>query len=110
MGNPRYEVIWADSAAGDLESLMDFIEMGSPRRAQQVWARIKKRAAMLDHFPERSRVVPELRALGLPMYRELIVYPYRIPFRIQGKTVVVLGVFDGRRDLEEVLFERLTRP
>jgi GrpB-like predicted nucleotidyltransferase (UPF0157 family) len=35
--------------------------------------------------------------------------PYRIVYRISGNTVVVLAVLDGRRDLQDVLLERLVR-
>jgi hypothetical protein len=37
------------------------------------------------------------------------VRPYRIVYRIEGDTVTVLGVLDGRRDLEDALLERLLR-
>jgi len=42
-------------------------------------------------------------------WRELVVKPYRLVYRIEGDTVTVLAVFDGRRDLEDLLLERLLR-
>ncbi len=39
-------------------------------------------------------------------YRELIAAPYRIFYRITGKVVSLLGVLDGRRELEEMLVNR----
>lgn len=42
-------------------------------------------------------------------WRELIVRPWRIIYRAEGDLVTVLALFDGRRDLEDVLLERLIR-
>jgi plasmid stabilization system protein ParE len=53
--------------------------------------------------------VPELLRHGLAVWRELIVKPYRILYRIEGQTVYVLAVLDSRRDLEDLLLERLVR-
>jgi toxin ParE1/3/4 len=41
------------------------------------------------------------------MYRELIVKPYRLIYRVDGNDVWVIAVFDGRRDLTDVLLWRL---
>ena len=57
-------------------------------------------------MPARCRVVPELREEGIDAYRELVIRPYRIMFRIHGSEVVLLAVVDGRRDLQELLLER----
>jgi hypothetical protein len=42
-------------------------------------------------------------------YRELIVSPYRVFFRIDEKDVGIIGILDGRRDLEETLIRRAMR-
>ncbi len=56
--------------------------------------------------PEQGRIVPELKIFG-NRYREIIVTPWRIIYTIDSKEVVVLFIIDGRRDLEEVLYERI---
>jgi len=55
------------------------------------------------------RSCPELSQFGMRAWRELVVRPYRIVYRIEGDSVTVLAVFDGRRDLEDLLLERLLR-
>jgi toxin ParE1/3/4 len=42
-------------------------------------------------------------------YREVIERPWRILYRIDGDTVLVLAVLDGRRELRSLLLERLLR-
>jgi len=61
----------------------------------------------LREHPARCRWVPELKDLGIETYRELILPPYRICFRLEKSRVVLLGVLDSRRDLEELLVKRL---
>ena len=105
----HFDVVWSDIAAGDLEAAIEFIEQQNPQAAVQIWNHLRKRAETLSYMPLRGRVVPELKAIGLDTYRELIIDPYRLLFRVEGRTVFVFGIFDGRRDMEEILFERLTR-
>ncbi len=58
-------------------------------------------------MPERCRLVPELKGQGIMQYRELIVPPWRILFRIAEKKVYILSVLDSRRNIEDILLERL---
>lgn len=100
---------WAEVAARDLAELLAFIAVDSAPDAERVLQRIERRAAALESSPRRGRVVPELARFGVRTWRELVVRPYRMIYRIEGDTVIVLAVFDGRRDLEDLLLERLTR-
>ena len=68
---------------------------------------ITARAERLCHTPEKCRVVPELLDQGITTYREMIVAPWRIIFKIEKKNIFVLSVIDGRRNVEDVLLYRL---
>jgi toxin ParE1/3/4 len=69
--------------------------------------KLQHRASALAIAAERGRIVPELRAVGVRHYRELIERPWRIIYRIEGARVLVLAALDGRRDLEALLLDRL---
>lgn len=102
----KYEVQWADTAEKDLEKIVVFIADESVDEALKVLATIQTTAAALHHLPERGRVVPELKAQGIALYRELIPSPWRLLYRISGSTVYVLAVLDSRRNLEDILLHR----
>ncbi len=104
-----YDVLWSEAARQDLEHIVAFVSERNPLNAGRLWRKIEKRVGTLTSVPYRSRLVPELKAIGLDVYREIVIDPYRILLRVQGKKVYVHGIFDGRRDLEEILFQRLTR-
>lgn len=102
-------VIWAEAAVADLEELVTYIAQDSPVHATRLMSSLRSKAASLAVNPRRGRVVPELGRFGMRTWRELIVRPYRVIYRLTNDTVTVLAVFDGRRDLEDVLLERLLR-
>jgi toxin ParE1/3/4 len=63
----------------------------------------------LEELSHRGRVVPELRARGIMTYREVIVLPYRILYRVEQQEVWVVAVLDHRRDLDTLLHQRARR-
>jgi toxin ParE1/3/4 len=109
MGRRRYRVFWARAASQDLVDLVTFIAADSPINARRVLQRLREKASTLDVAPEHGRIVPELGKFGIRAFRELIVKPYRLVYRLAEGRVSVVAVFDGRRDLEDVLLERLVR-
>jgi toxin ParE1/3/4 len=109
MGKPSFRVLWTETAIRDLEGLIDYIARDAPINAGKILSQLQFKAESLNIAPERGRLVPELLRHGLAVWRELIARPYRILYRIEGKTVYVLAVLDSRRDLEDLLLERLVR-
>ncbi len=103
----RHQVIWAAVAENDLKQIIDYIAIDSPGNALQILNKIKQKASTLYTFPERGRIVKELQGEGIQTYRELIVAPWRIIYRISDTTVYVLSVIDSRRNVEDILLDRL---
>ena len=104
-----YRVEFTTVAQHDLQAIIKFIAVDNPIAAAQTLAQLEARVRSLTRFPKRGRVVPELAAFGLPMYRELVAAPWRVVYRVSGKSVWILAVLDGRRNIEDILLDRLTR-
>ena len=102
----RHQVVWSEPARLDILGIVDYIASDSPLNAERILDRLEVRAATLDQFPERGRVVPELHQEGITTIRELIERPWRIVYEFDGKIVSVIGVFDSRRHLQSILMER----
>ena len=105
--NKTFEVIWSNVAENDLTSIIEYIAADSPSNALRIFKNIKQTASNLCIFPERGRVVPELRNQGILQYRELIISPWRVIYRISEKIVYVLSVLDSRQNIEDILLKRL---
>ena len=103
----NFEVIWTKNAQFDLESIIEYIKIDSVNIAKKIFFEIKEECANLHYFPERKRVVPELQQIGILKYREIIHERWRIIFKIDNTKVYVLLVVDSRRNLEDILFQRL---
>ncbi len=108
MKRTKYAVRWARAAVRDLQHIVDYIASDNLAMAKKVASHLEKRAQGLSSSPERGRIIPELLALNIRSYRELIITPYRLMYRITEDRVLMIALFDGRRDLESVLLHRLT--
>ena len=104
-----FEVLWTNAARLDLERIVTFIAQENRDRALAVLEQVERRCRALSEFPERGRIVPELRAVDVAAYRESIEGPWRIVYRHDTDRVHVTAVLDARRDLSSLLLERLVR-
>lgn len=106
----RYTVVWTAVALADVERLAAYLVDESPDRADAILERVIDRAESLGRLPERGRTPPELRSIGDQTWRELLERPWRILYRIASSDrVEIHGVIDGRRNLMDVLLERILR-
>jgi addiction module RelE/StbE family toxin len=104
-----YKVKWTSNAKEDLLSIVDYIKRDSVSAAREVYGQIKEKAQSSNFFPLRGRVVPELLKEGITIYRELIVEPWRIMYKIENDTVYIMAIFDSRQNVEELLLQKLLR-
>ncbi len=107
--NPSYDIFWVASEEHDLEEVIDFIARENPENALKILTEIREKTSELKRYPERGRIVPELQSQGIFLYRELLVPPWRIIYRIKDTQVTVLTMLDGRRNVEDILLERLIK-
>ncbi len=105
--NPKYEIIWTDVAENDLKDIIEYIYIDNHKNALTVLKNVKQSASNLYTLPERGRIVPELQEQGILQYRELIIPPWRLIYRIDERKIYVLSVIDSRRNVEDVLLSRL---
>jgi toxin ParE1/3/4 len=106
----RYRIEWAPVAERDLQLILEYIaRRDSVDAANAVYRNIIEKVERLFLHPSRCRIPPELSELGVREYRELIIPPYSVFFRIRGRTAGILAVLDRRRDLEEILIQRALR-
>ncbi len=101
-----FEVLWAAVAESDLTGIILSIAEESPGSAKKVLARIKTRTAKLTKSPMQGRVVPELLSQGISQYREVVISPWRVIYRVEGVRVMVVSVIDSRRNVEDILLGR----
>ncbi len=105
----EYKVCWAEVAEEDLRAIIEYIRADNPSAAKANLKKIRSKISNLHSFPQRGRVVPELKGYGILQYRELVIPPWRVIYRISEFDVYVLSVIDSRRNVEDILLDRLVR-
>jgi plasmid stabilization system protein ParE len=103
----KYRVQWAEAAGKDLESVVEYIAQENIQIAIKIFDKIRSSVSTLEKMPQRGRIVPELQKHGIDIYREIIVVSWRIIYRISGLNVYVFAAIDSRRNVEDILLDRL---
>jgi toxin ParE1/3/4 len=106
----HYQVRLTHEAEADLIDLFDYVaRKDSLASAYHVLDELDSLILSLDHQPERGHYPPELYEHGIKDFREVLFKPYRVIYEVSGNRVVILGCFDGRRDMQSLLERRLLR-
>ena len=104
-----YTVYIPNSAKKDIEEIIDYYLADRPDYAQKIFESLFNTIDSLKSFPNKGRVVPELLAYNIHEYREILESYWRIIYRIDQKTVEILSIIDGRRNVQDLLVEKLKR-
>ncbi len=106
----KYEVHIDNVALDDLYAIYRYVaNNGSPGKAEHLLDNIQKAMTSLETMPAQGSYPPEMQRWGILDFREIFFKPYRIIYEIRGKNVFIHTVLDGRRDLQDLLQERLLR-
>jgi toxin ParE1/3/4 len=97
-------------ALQDIVDVYRFIsEKDSEQVGRKIFEAIKKKCYELVHFPEKGHIPPELDAISITKYLEINFKIYRIFYYIEEHIIYIIGIFDGRRNLMDVLTKRLLK-
>jgi plasmid stabilization system protein ParE len=102
-------VFWTRSANQDLVEISEYLAEESIAAAEAFVSGVDERLTHLAEFPQIGRVVPELDRHNVTRFRELVLPPWRIVYREEKDKIFVVTVFDGRRNIEDILLRRLLR-
>ena len=105
----KKQVFWTDTAKNDLEEIIEYIAQDSLETAIKKYEEIKSTAKKLSIFPEQGRIIPELAEQNIVKYRELIISPWRLMYKIEKETIYIMAIIDGRRNIEDILLHRQIR-
>jgi toxin ParE1/3/4 len=95
---------WTEPALRDLETIAEYIALDKPEAARAFVRQVFRVSERLAVFPKSGRVPPEIPDLP---YREIIVPPCRVFYRVDRQTVFIIHVMRGEQELrKETLDER----
>lgn len=103
------ELLWTESAKNDLNEIIDYIANDSKEIALEKLLEIKDNTKQLSSFRNHGRIIPELKKQNIIKFREVIVSPWRIMYKISDDKIYIMAVIDGRRNIEDILLKRQLR-
>ncbi|MFQ6113241.1 MAG: type II toxin-antitoxin system RelE/ParE family toxin [bacterium] len=105
-----YEVVFTDDARQDLFDIYTYIAIeDSIAKADKLIESLKNACKRLSELPTRGHVPHEFDHLNISDYLEIHCKEYRIIYEVVGKTVYIYCVVHMKRDVEELLKQRLLR-
>lgn len=96
------QIKWTEPALNDLDEIAEYIALDKPSAAKNLVQEVFKSVKLLTKFPQSGRIPPELPASD---YRELVVGPCRIFYRIEKNKVFILYVMRSERELRKFLLK-----
>jgi len=106
----KYNVHIISDAGKDLFEIYDYIKKsGYQQNAGNIFLKIETACQNLSFNPEKGHYPPELQQIDVYEYREIHVKVYRIIYQIIEADVFVHCIFDGRRNIPEILQQRNLR-
>jgi plasmid stabilization system protein ParE len=90
------EIVWAQPALSDLDSIADYIAGENPEAARRLVQRVFRHVGQLVAHPESGSKPLELKG---GRYRQIVEPPCRIFYRYDGKRAYVLYVMRGEEKL-----------
>jgi toxin ParE1/3/4 len=86
------------SARSQFLSAVEYIHRDNPRAASQFRNRVEKKLRRLQDFPESGRPISGFQELP---HREIVIYPYRIFYRVEKKTIWIVGFWHGAQEADK---------
>ncbi|PCI07855.1 MAG: plasmid stabilization protein [Gammaproteobacteria bacterium] len=100
------QIIWTEPALLDLNEIAEYIALDKPSAASHLVQKVFSKTERLEEFPESGRKPPELKK---SRYKEIIVDPCRIFYRVEKDNVYILYVMRSERKLRKYLLSERSK-
>lgn len=95
-------LIWTEPALSDLDAIAEYIALDNPEAARRLVARVFASIERLERFPNSGKRPSELPRSP---YREVVVSPCRIFYRVAGESLFLVHVMRAERLLQRFMLE-----
>ncbi len=101
-----YSVIWTINALTSLQGVFNFYAQFSHNRAKELVTRLVTLGNSLSTLPFRFPIEP-LVSTDTQIYRFATLENYKMIYAVEEKSVMIVLVFDTRRNPDELILEDL---
>lgn len=94
------QIIWTEPALDNLNDIAEYIAVSNPNAAKSLVRNVFSKVQRLEQFPDSGRVPEEIPKLS---YREVLVNPCRVFYKVDSDAIYILHVMRQERDLRKFL-------
>lgn len=94
------QIIWTEPALDNLNDIAEYIAVSNPYAAKQLVENVFSKVQRLEQFPDSGRIPEEISTLN---YREVVVNPCRIFYKVDNDSVYILHLLRQERYLRKYL-------
>ena len=94
------EIVWTEPALNELNEVAEYIAVSNLAAAKKLVQTLFSKIERLEKHPESGKVPIEIATLN---YREIVVKPCRVFYKIDGNKVFILHVMRQEQDLRRFL-------
>jgi toxin ParE1/3/4 len=106
----KYKLLIDPLAKKDIIEIYDYVYYNdSPENAETLLDNLEKTYLNLEKLQARGHIPEELKNTGVKRFLEIHFKPYRIIYEIIDNIIYVHCILDGRRNMQEILSNRLLR-
>ncbi len=96
------EIVWTAPALNDLNEIAEYIALSNLAAAKNLTQKVFDKITRLESHPKSGKVPLELKNLN---YREIVVNPCRVFYKVENNHVYILHVMRQERDLRKFLLQ-----
>ena len=100
------DLIWTEPALFDLDEVAEYIALDNPTAASNYVQKVFDRVDRLTIYPNSGKRPKELPRTP---YREIVIPPCRIFYRVENEIVYILHVMRAERLLHAFLLDRRSK-
>ena len=94
------QIIWTEPALDNLNDIAEYIAVSNIYAAKQLVENVFNKIQRLEQFPDSGKIPEEIDTLN---YREVVVNPCRIFYKVEDDSVYILHVLRHERDLRKFI-------
>jgi plasmid stabilization system protein ParE len=92
------QIIWTEPALDNLNDIAEYIAVSNLYAAKQLVENVFSKVQRLEQFPDSGRIPEEISTLN---YREVVVNPCRVFYKVDNDSVYILHLLRQERDLRK---------
>ena len=108
MKQEKVEIIWSKDAGDELIEIISYIKKNSGKiTAEKIYKKIIHEVKTASWNAVGRRISPLLKELGITDIHQLSIKPWIIYYRVEKKEMKIISIIDSRRNLEEILYQKI---